>query len=331
VRFTGNQASSEGGAAYINNHAATVSTFLSSVFDGNKASSDGGAITWYLGPLALLGDSFVLNGSPDGGALYADTTLANGGLLTMEDTTMSRNTATTEGGAIDAETTMGLTLINDTIAFNNAPASQGGGIYQPNEFVAGGSQSTGFGVENTSIAENSGGDCSTTFNKTPPPTTSTIDQGNNNDSDQTCFGGIGGPNDKVGVNPLLANPANNGGPAAGGPGDTETVQTDAEQASSPTVDAGNNNGCPSVDERGVKRPQGAACDIGAFEFGANPPPATTATTTAPPPITTTSTTTRTTTTTTTHHRHHRKHHKCKKHHHRKHGKCVKNKKHHRKH
>ncbi|MDW8255386.1 MAG: choice-of-anchor Q domain-containing protein, partial [Chloroflexota bacterium] len=34
--------------------------------------------------------------------------------------------------------------------------------------------------------------------------------------------------------------------------------------------------CPSTDQRGVARPQGPACDVGAYEFGAAPPP--------PPPL-----------------------------------------------
>ncbi|MDD5559068.1 choice-of-anchor Q domain-containing protein [Candidatus Methylomirabilis sp.] len=36
---------------------------------------------------------------------------------------------------------------------------------------------------------------------------------------------------------------------------------------SPAIDAGTNTGCPVTDQRGVVRPQGAACDIGAYEFG----------------------------------------------------------------
>jgi hypothetical protein len=35
---------------------------------------------------------------------------------------------------------------------------------------------------------------------------------------------------------------------------------------SPAVGAGNNATCPATDQRGVARPQGANCDIGAFEL-----------------------------------------------------------------
>jgi hypothetical protein len=34
---------------------------------------------------------------------------------------------------------------------------------------------------------------------------------------------------------------------------------------SPTIDAGDDATCPATDARGVHRPQGAHCDIGAYE------------------------------------------------------------------
>ena len=320
-RFSGNVASISGGALYLESGNHPVITVASTEFDGNSASNEGGGIYWASAPLTLTGDSFVLNTAAYGGALGQESS----GLFTMIDSTMSRNTASNAGGGIYADDQAPATITNDTIAFNNAPSGSGGGIDSPNNFLSGGTPNTGFGIENTTIAENSGGDCgSPSFTKTPiPPGTTPFDVGNNNDSDQSCFGGLGGPGDLVGVNPLLSNPANNGGPAAGGPGDTETVQTDAEQSNSPLIDAGNNSGCPSVDERGVSRPQGAACDIGAFEFGASP----TSTSTTTAAVTTTTSKSTTVTSTSTTHKPPHKHKKCKKGHHRSHGRCVKNKKH----
>jgi hypothetical protein len=60
-------------------------------------------------------------------------------------------------------------------------------------------------------------------------------------------------------NPLLGPLQNNGGP----------TQTHALLAGSPAIDAVT-SGCPPppTDQRGVLRPQGAACDIGAYELGA---------------------------------------------------------------
>jgi hypothetical protein len=37
-------------------------------------------------------------------------------------------------------------------------------------------------------------------------------------------------------------------------------------AGSPAIDAGSNTGCPTTDQRGVTRPQGSQCDIGAYEY-----------------------------------------------------------------
>ena len=343
-KFSNNDSGGYGGALSADSANAAPSpgtTVTGSEFDGNSTTDSGGwggGIYWAdLAPLALIGDSFVLNSSDVGGALYAYLPSCSGECtpppaypFAMVNSTMSRNTATTAGGGIglgegSTYSEIPATIFNDTIAFNNAPAGAGGGLDDGHEFTSGGSPSTGFGIENTTIAENSGGDCGTDLGL---PTTfqTSFDTGNNNDSDQSCFGGIGGPNDKTGVNPLLSNPANNGGPAAGGPGDTEIVQTDAEQANSPTVNAGNNAGCPAVDERGVPRPQGGTCDIGAFEFGASP-------------TTTTSTSTTvtivqggtTTTTTGTIPQPTKKHKKCPKGKVRKHGRCVKQHKHKHKH
>jgi CSLREA domain-containing protein len=61
------------------------------------------------------------------------------------------------------------------------------------------------------------------------------------------------------VDPLLAALADNGGPS----------RTQALLPRSPAIDALPASGanCPATDERGVPRPQGPACDIGAYEVG----------------------------------------------------------------
>ncbi|HEY9741316.1 MAG TPA: choice-of-anchor Q domain-containing protein, partial [Coleofasciculaceae cyanobacterium] len=59
------------------------------------------------------------------------------------------------------------------------------------------------------------------------------------------------------ANPLLGSLANNGG--------SGSTQTLALLAGSPAINAGNNSVCPKTDQRGVARPQGGVCDIGAFE------------------------------------------------------------------
>ncbi|HEX9441905.1 MAG TPA: Ig-like domain-containing protein, partial [Roseiflexaceae bacterium] len=59
----------------------------------------------------------------------------------------------------------------------------------------------------------------------------------------------------VGQSPRLGALQQNGGPTL----------THALLAGSPALDAANPTNCPPTDQRGVARPQGAACDIGAYE------------------------------------------------------------------
>ena len=58
------------------------------------------------------------------------------------------------------------------------------------------------------------------------------------------------------LDPLLGPLADNGGP----------TPTMALLPGSPAIDAGDDSACPPTDQRGVARPQGLACDIGAFEL-----------------------------------------------------------------
>jgi HYR domain len=77
--------------------------------------------------------------------------------------------------------------------------------------------------------------------------------GHNLASDMSCpFAAV---SDQNTVNPLLGPLADNGGP----------TPTMALGAGSPAIDAGDDASCPSTDQRGVTRPQGPHCDIGAFE------------------------------------------------------------------
>ena len=61
--------------------------------------------------------------------------------------------------------------------------------------------------------------------------------------------------------PLLADPKL--GPLQSNGGLTDTM---ALVPGSPAIDAGGNSACPATDQRGVARPQGMACDIGAYEL-----------------------------------------------------------------
>ncbi|HET9104776.1 MAG TPA: choice-of-anchor Q domain-containing protein [Solirubrobacteraceae bacterium] len=238
-------------------------------FDGNSSGTAGGAIVWTHGTLTGRGDAFVGNSADTagGGALLALAIQP----LTLSDTTFSNN-AGTRGGALDFEASTPVDLVNDTL-WDNGNAV----------FGADGLATASRGVQNTVIAAPNGGGT-----QCAAPFPLGVDMGHNLSSDNSCLSGAQGDLSNTPV--TLSPPANNGG----------TVLTNAEPSGAPTIDAGTNGVCPGLDARGVSRPQGAACDIGAYEAPFSPPPpqtstttvsttttvpgpATTATVTAPPP------------------------------------------------
>lgn len=84
-------------------------------------------------------------------------------------------------------------------------------------------------------------------------------------SDHSCDQAFSDPSNVRGVDPKLAPLVDNGGP----------TKTHALLSGSPAIDAGGTSaiGCLATDQRGVQRPQGRACDIGAFEVALSPVPA----------------------------------------------------------
>ncbi len=177
---------------------------------------------------------------------------------------------TAGGGAIDAQAITG-TLIHDTIVGNAAspgaagaaghgghggagsppgpngtdspslpgkPGAAGGIMFAS---PTGGPTTSATVIQNTIVAANSGNNCFGT----------PVDGGHNiTFPGATCPGKV--------ADPLLRPLADNGGP-------TKTI---APLAASPAVDAVPNSGagCLATDQRGVQRPQGPACDSGAFEL-----------------------------------------------------------------
>src|SRR5207247_10185816 len=81
-----------------------------------------------------------------------------------------------------------------------------------------------------------------------------LDGGNNINFDNSLdFTDPGSSNN---TDPKLGSLADNGG----------STKTAALLPGSPAIDAITDSICPTMDQRGVQRPQGARCDIGAYEF-----------------------------------------------------------------
>ncbi len=202
-------------------------TITHSTVSGNTAGSTGGGILAY--GLATITSSTV-SGNTAGvvGGIYAAT-------ITLTNSTVSGNTAVHAGGLrIIGEST----LINATVTGNVADGGLGGGIYH--------SPLPGFypAITNSIVAENSPTNCTLNLDSL----------GHNLDDDGTC--GLTEPSDLSNVSDAGLGPLqDNGGP----------TQTHALLAGSPAIDAGDDSVCPATDQRGVPRPRGPACDIGAYE------------------------------------------------------------------
>ena len=240
--ITGNQAV-EGGGIYIfagqlmiNNSTITLNKAVCPTY---LCTAAGGGIYNFVGSLTInastFADNFTVNCGTScptiGGGIF------NGRTATINNSTISHNSAETGGGIFNKGT---ITISNTTLS--NNPAG-GGGIY--NVGMA--------SLQNSIVADNSGGNCSGTMNS----------NGHNLSSDATCnFNNTGDLNN---TDPLLGPLQNNGGP----------TQTEALLAGSPAIDAGNPNGCTdgsgnllTTDQRGRPRPDkedSNGCDMGAYE------------------------------------------------------------------
>ena len=192
--------------------------------------------------------------------------IANNGTLSIADSTISANTEVATG-ALSGNQGAGLfnsggtvSIVNSTFAGNSQIATNGAS--------SSGSAIENLGTEvtllNVTVAGNAGspsvrniatlktrnsifsggpsGNCNGTLTS----------QGTNLESSDQC--GLHAAGDQVGKDPLLGALADNGG-------QTDTL---ALLPQSPAIDRG--SACPPTDQRGVARPQLAACDVGAYEL-----------------------------------------------------------------
>jgi len=181
--------------------------------------------------------------SREGGGIYSGT-----GPLTVSNSTITGNSAS-RGGGINTWST--LTVTNSTITTNTSTDSMGGGIRAASgsTYVAG-----------SIVAGNSGGDCTKV-----PSYAWLVSSGSNLESGTSC--GFAAANDQqnIPVGDLFVTdaagapvPTNNGGP-------TPTIAL-RESATNPAVDRIPAPCGMSNDQRGIDRPQGNGCDIGAYEL-----------------------------------------------------------------
>jgi parallel beta-helix repeat protein len=221
-------------ATITNNNAVTV----------NDSGGFGGGILVQNNAVLVLNRSTIANNTADenGGGIFNQSFEE----ITLANSTLSGNTALEEGGGIRNECGI-ITAINVTITDNSA--DQGGGIYNGCDLKLVGTVT----LANTIVADQeAGGDC-----EQENPISS---GGHNLDSDGSC--GLTEESDIPEGNASLGPLADNGGPTL-----THALLSDSD-----AIGAGDDDVCAEepvdgVDQRGVPRPQGDACDIGAYEAG----------------------------------------------------------------
>jgi hypothetical protein len=228
--LSGNSATGNGsdGGGIDNEGTLTVTN---STLSDNSVHRYGGGIN-NSGTLTVQNSTLSGNSSEWGGGIDN-----NYGTLTVQNSTLSGNLAWGGGGIYNGGT---LTVQNSTLSGNSSEweSGEGGGIDNWGTLT----------MTNTLIAHNPpGGDCwgsvaTNDYNLIEDTGIDACDLSN----------GVNG--NIIGVDPRLGSLADHGG----------GTQTHALLRGSPAIDAGGST-CLATDQRGIPRPQGAACDIGAFE------------------------------------------------------------------
>ncbi len=270
-----------GGGGAIYNDAGRV-TITDCVIIGNRAQDLGGGIfSWAnqvnekSGPTKIVNTVIAENTADHGGGLWKGGSY----ILKLTSSTVANNTATSRGGGISGTGPgVNFKIVNSTITGNRVlNTGSAGGIFSsgntstivnstiaynsvPDDDASVGAAFHGdISLRNTIIAHNTGGwtgvwTCMGNW----------VNAGNNIQypgGTTYCDGiPVGDPN----LNPAL-NPALDAVTPGG------TTPTLALQIPSLAINGGAE--CPATDQRGISRPQGTYCDIGAFELEGTVPAA----------------------------------------------------------
>ena len=249
------------GAGIYNSGALTLMNVA--VRDNTSESSGGGIINY--GPLNLTNVTISGNTASGANPLGGGGIAHFGGAATLKNVTISGNSAINTGGVGNGASGGGISVYNPaTLNLNNVTIVNNIAIASVADLGTGGgiddaqADADTVNFKNTLIAGNTssgaGPDCAGTLTS----------QGYNLVQDTAGCAIAGDATGNVtGQNPLLTPLAYRGG----------TTQTHGLLSGSPAIDAGNpaapgsgGDACEASDQRGVARPQGTRCDIGAVEI-----------------------------------------------------------------
>lgn len=246
------------GSGLVNVPSNGVLTIMNSAIANNRGTN-GGGIANFNSTVTLMGVTVSGNTSTSASGIGGGGILNNSGVMTLTNSTVSGNSAVSSGGGIyifknPAQSARmdlnNVTIANNTTDIHGNGSGDGGGIRNSNAIVYLKNTLISGNVDNTGEAP----DCSGTL-------TSQDCNLIQNTSGCTLTGTVA--HNRIGENPLLGPLQDNGG----------STYTHALLSNSPAIDAGNpavpgstGDACEGFDQRGVARPQGIACDIGAYEY-----------------------------------------------------------------
>jgi len=241
--FQGNKSLiGSGGALSFQGSTGTIAT---SQISQNSASTFGGGIECFLGCNIALSQVTISSNSADkGGGIFNEVST-----ISLDSATLSGNVANLGGEIFNFNAE--LTLSKSTLV-NNQALGGGGGILHDSGATAHLAMVNTIFSLNTALAANSD-QC--LLYKTAETLLFNLWSG------VSCGSSSADGNQPNTLAQLAALNFSGSGLA------TELTQTHALLAGSPAIDAGTcGNSAPATDQRGVARPYGAACDIGAYEF-----------------------------------------------------------------
>jgi beta-glucanase (GH16 family) len=238
----------KGGGGIYSGGNSTLTVFESTVSNNRTTLVDGGGIYAFFNAAVRIENSTV-SGNVAGNVGGGIRMLGN---ATIVNSTLSGNTSSAWFGGALFHTDGVANLVNSTVTGNIAPDFGNAALFVGTFTAA----NATLNITNSIVAENrdlNGNPGTGCFVAPFGSGVVTLTSGGNNVfTDGTCAPVA---SDQVAANAGVGPLAANGGPTL----------THALNAGSPALDAANPASCPATDQRGVARPQGPGCDVGAVE------------------------------------------------------------------
>ncbi|HEY0738464.1 MAG TPA: family 16 glycosylhydrolase [Herpetosiphonaceae bacterium] len=233
----------KGGAGVYSGASSGLTIRNSTIRDNTVTGGDGGGVYAFTGTQVTI-DRSTISGNTSSNV--------GGGIRTLGDaqivnSTISGNTAGAWHGGAFFHTDGTMSVVNSTIANNTSPSGASGGAFVGTF----GDSSPTLSLTNTIVAGNSGWQCQA--ERAGSGLVTLASGGHNLASDGSCQ--LTAAGDLPSTAPQLGALADNGGP----------TRTHLLLSGSPAINAADAAACPATDQRGISRPQGAGCDIGAVE------------------------------------------------------------------